>query len=197
MGTGGRAGKPGTRSRLLPEVSAHWLWPVLPWKKRNMGEAWAMHIRLKALLLLSAALFVCACRHAQVSISCPAGATLMGAPPPKGLEMWCQKSTNGRAVKDGPFIAYASGGDMMIEGSYRNGVQQGEWTLWYENGVRASIDHYDDGVQDGLHTSWYANGQKALEGQYRHGKRQGVWTEWDPSGLRSRKMPYRAGSPEK
>jgi MORN repeat variant len=154
-------------------------------------------ILVRVLWLLNVAPFLCACRYGQMSISCPAGAKLMGAPPPKGFEVWCQKNVNGRSVKDGPFIVYAGGGDRMIEGTYRDGIQQGEWTLWYENGVRASLDHYDDGLQNGLHMSWYANGQKALEGEYRHGKREGVWIQWDPSGLSSRKMMYRAGKAEK
>ena len=81
----------------------------------------------------------------------------------------------------------------MVEGTYRNGLQDGEWTLWYENGTRASVDHYVNGLQNGLHTSWYANGQKALEGEYRGGKRHGVWTQWDPNGLTSHRMVYRQG----
>jgi MORN repeat protein len=147
----------------------------------------------KLLAIALAAVFFVACRRAQVSPPCPPDAELMGAAPPKGFEVWCQKTINGKPVKDGPFIVYAVGGDRMIQGSYRNGVQDGEWTLWYENGVRASIDHYVDGLQSGMHTSWYANGQKALEGEYLRGKREGVWTQWDAGGLSSRKSVYKAG----
>jgi antitoxin component YwqK of YwqJK toxin-antitoxin module len=122
--------------------------------------------------------------------SCPPGATLMGAAPPKGEEQWCQKIVNGKPIKDGPFVVYATGGTRMIAGTYSDGKQTGEWTMWYENGERASVDHYKDGEQDGLHTSWYANGQKAIEGEYRDGKRIGVWTRWDLTGLRSEKLTY-------
>jgi len=147
--------------------------------------------------LLTSAIICCilfACRHQQnYSLSCPPGTRLMGAPPPKGTEVWCQEIINGKPVKDGPFIAYTGGGAKMIQGNYAHGVQQGEWTLWYENGERASVDHYVDGRPSGLHTSWYANGQKAIEGEYQNGKREGVWTRWDPSGLSSQKMVYRGG----
>jgi len=153
--------------------------------------------RLKAVKFACTALFLFACHHAQISISCPPGAKLNGAPPPKGAEVWCQKNVAGKPVKDGPFIVYAAGGSKMIEGTYRSGRQDGEWTLWYENGTHASIDHYLNGLQSGLHTSWYANGQKALEGEYQHGKREGVWTQWDPSGLTSRKLVYRGGKAER
>jgi MORN repeat variant len=124
--------------------------------------------------------------------TCPAGATLMGAPPPKGQEVWCQEVVGGRPIKHGIFIAYGDNGKRTIEGFYRDGLQDGAWTIWYENGTRASLDHYRAGVHDGLHTSWYANGVKAIEGNYREGKRHGVWTQWDPTGLTSKQMTYQA-----
>ncbi len=122
--------------------------------------------------------------------SCPPGDTLMGAPPPKGEEVWCQKVVDGKPVKDGIFIVYSPAGFKMIQGTYRDGRQAGEWTMWYENGQRASVDHYRNGLQNGTHTSWYANGVMAITGEYRNGKREGVWTSWDPSGLTSHKQIY-------
>src|SRR5258708_39022081 len=137
--------------------------------------------RAIATLAIVASTVACNRNAADLQLSCPDGATLMGAPPPKGEEVWCQKIVGGKPVKDGVFVAYGAGTDRTIEGYYRDGVQDGEWTTWYENGVRSAIDHYRNGLQDGLHISWYANGVKALEGNYRAGKREGVWTRWDPT----------------
>ena len=72
-----------------------------------------------------------------------------------------------------------------------DGKQDGQWTMWYENGARAAVDHCQGGVQDGPHTSWYANGAKSIEGNYRNGRREGVWTRWDPSGLTSHQQTYK------
>jgi antitoxin component YwqK of YwqJK toxin-antitoxin module len=124
---------------------------------------------------------------------CPPGDTLMGAPPPNGQEVWCQKIVNGKPLKDGRFVVYADNGGKLIEGDYRDGVQEGEWTTWYENGPKSAVDHYHDGLQEGLYTSWYANGQKSIEGYYRAGKRVGVWTRWDPSGLNRKQEKYEDG----
>jgi antitoxin component YwqK of YwqJK toxin-antitoxin module len=149
-------------------------------------------------LLVDAALVAvlgAGCRQGVVLPVCPAGETLMGAPPPKGQEVWCQKIVNGKPVKDGPFILYADGGGKLIEGNYRDGLQDGEWTTWYENGQRSAVDHYRHGLQDGLHTSWYANGRKSIEGDYRAGERVGVWTRWDPSGVTSKQETYADGEP--
>jgi MORN repeat variant len=146
---------------------------------------------IAAVAIAAATLASCRRGPAAVSLSCPAGATLMGAPPPKGEEVWCQKTVGGKAVKDGLFVAYGTGADRLIQGYYHDDKQDGEWTTWYENGQRSAVDHFRDGVQNGLHISWYANGVKALEGKYRDGKREGKWTRWDPTGLMSKHEFYR------
>jgi hypothetical protein len=148
--------------------------------------------RFAVILIAATVALSFSCRRAtEQPLTCPSGATLMGASPPKGAEVWCQKIVNGKPVKDGIFIAYGTGGGKMLEGYYRDGKQDGQWTMWYENGARAAVDHYRGGVQDGPHTSWYANGVKSVEGNYRNGKRKGVWTRWDPSGLTSHQQIYK------
>src|ERR1700744_1856301 len=91
-----------------------------------------------------------ACRRSTdiTSLSCPPGATLMGAPPPKGEEVWCQKKINGKPVKDGIFIAWGDGHDKLIQGTYRDGEQEGEWTTWYASGQRSAVDHFHNGQQE-------------------------------------------------
>jgi hypothetical protein len=152
----------------------------------------ALVMSVVSLTLIAGILAACQ-RTRDAAFSCPQGSTLMGAPPPKGAEVWCQKIVNGRPIKNGMFVVYNDSGGKMIEGTYRNGVQEGEWTMWYENGQRSAIDHYHNGLQDGLHISWYANGQKALEGNYVAGKREGIWTRWDPSGLTKNQIRYKQG----
>lgn len=142
--------------------------------------------------LLGACLIVgCRAGDRLATPACPAGDTLIGAPPPRGSELYCQKTIAGKPVKDGPFVVYADGGGKLIEGNYRDGVQEGPWTTWYENGQHSATDHFHNGLQDGPHISWYANGQKAIAGNYQAGKRAGVWTRWDPSGMTSRQQTWR------
>lgn len=164
--------------------------PIYRWHQHNC-------VTLAILItMLASSLLASACKRGSDAIpGCPHGATLMGAAPPRGEEVWCQKIVNGKPVKDGMFIVYAGGGGKMIEGAYRDGRQDGEWTMWFDNGRRASVDHYRDGVQEGTHISWYASGVKATEGNYRDGKRVGVWTQWDPTGLNSHKQNYESGPP--
>ena len=145
---------------------------------------------MAALTLL--ALISSGCARKDVAVApCPAGDRMRGAAPPKGQELWCEKIVDGKPVKDGPFIVYGDNGRKMIQGTYRDGVQEGEWTMWYQSGQQSAVDHYHDGQQNGLHVSWFANGQKALKGNYRDGKREGAWTRWDPSGLTSKQQIYK------
>jgi len=144
------------------------------------------------LISLTLALGACNGAAGPAAFTCPAGTQAMGEPPPNGQERWCQKMVNGEAVKQGPFELYrGEGGALMMKGQYQDGKQDGEWTLWYDNGQKASIDHYKDGVQDGEHIGWYTNGKISAMGQYKDGKREGVWKRWDPQGFKNWEETYK------
>jgi len=128
-----------------------------------------------------------------VKIECPAGSHLKGDPPPAGDEQSCWKDQNGEEVKNGPMVIYNPTGLLMMQGNYKDGKQDGEWTMYYESGARKSIDHYKDGVQEGEHVSWYENGQIDAKGQYKNGAPDGVWKRWDLDGIKNWEEVYKDG----
>jgi hypothetical protein len=128
-----------------------------------------------------------------VSISCPSGSKLVGDPPPAGDEQACWETINGEQVKNGPIVIYRPGGLLMMEGSYKDGKQDSEWTMYYESGGKKSIDHYKDGVQIGDHVSWYEDGQIDAKGQYKDGEQDGVWKRWGPDGIKNWEETYKDG----
>ena len=95
-------------------------------------------------------------------------------------------------------------GNKKIEGSYKDGIEDGLWTYWdndgskYEGKVIRKDDEdgtflywydnektkieshktYKDGEEDGKFTSWYENGQKEKEETYKNGKENGKFTYW-------------------
>ncbi len=151
-------------------------------------------VRAKFVTAAAACLFILilgGCKRDK--IVCPPGAQLMGQPPPQGQEIWCQKTVNGKAVKDGIYILYHESGARMMEGYFKDGKQNGAWTMWYENGHKKSVDHYKSGVQDGEHVGWYPNGQMSAKGKYLDGKRDGVWKRWGPAGIRNWQEVYKNG----
>jgi hypothetical protein len=98
---------------------------------------------------------------------CPAGAFLVGEPPPSGFEMYC-------AVPD-PQARYKFHG----------------WYLsWYGNGQKASEGEYFDGLRHGTWIFWHKNGQKRLAAGYQMGEKRGRWTFWDKDGAESSVVDY-------
>lgn len=148
---------------------------------------------VKVILLITPMLLLGACRSGGDSapFACPDGTQKMGEAPPNGEELWCQKMVDGQPVKEGPFLLYRSEGPLMMKGEYHDGKQDGEWTLWYDNGQKKSIDHYKNGLEDGEHIGWYTNGKISAMGQYKDGKREGVWKRWDAQGFRNWEETYK------
>ncbi len=53
--------------------------------------------------------------------------------------------------------------------------------------------HYANGVPDGLWLEWYENGQKELEYSYVNGKKDGNWTVWYENGNKKHHYFYVKG----
>ena len=68
------------------------------------------------------------------------------------------------------FDLYKSNGNKKVEGYYKDGNQDREWTYWYENGQKKLERTYKDGELDGLWTYWDENGQKYSEITFKNGK---------------------------
>ena len=48
-------------------------------------------------------------------------------------------------------------------GTYKDGKEEGVWTLWHENGQKKAESTWKNGKKEGVSTTWYDNGQKWLE----------------------------------
>lgn len=117
---------------------------------------------------------------------CPAGTIATGTPPPIGIDVWCERiEPDGRTrVRQGPYLSWyrvtdATQEKRSSEGSYENGVQNGPWVTWYENGNPKSRGSYTLGVKEGLWTTFHPDGGQAAEGHYVQGLEQGSWQFWD------------------
>lgn len=86
----------------------------------------------------------------EASTPCPAGAHLVGAPPPKGNTVECLDDAGKR---QGPSSVWFGSGFAGTFAEYANGVPHGRWLYW-------------------LHAN------KLIEGQHVEGRRQGKWTYW-------------------
>ena len=72
-------------------------------------------------------------------------------------------------------------GQKKVEGTWKDGKEDGLRTRWHKNGKKALELTYKDGKKVGLATAWYENGQKAAEKTHKDGKVVSE-TKWDEEG---------------
>jgi len=86
-------------------------------------------------------------------------------------------------LKNGKWIEYYDNGTKSNEKFYNNeGIATGKWTYWYKNGEKWSAASYKQGELDGQWTYWYKNGKKWHQLSYSEGEVLGKWTFWLESG---------------
>jgi len=80
-------------------------------------------------------------------------------------------------------------------GSCKDGAPAGTWSHWYEGVLMAQAD-YLDGVLDGFWRAWYEDGSPRVVGHYRRGKPWGLWSFWDRRGNKTTRLHELRGSNE-
>lgn len=87
-------------------------------------------------------------------------------------------------------VGFYPQGQKRIEGEYVDGLRDGTWMYWYDNGNTWSQASYKAGIRHGRSTVWFENGQKYFEGRYKHGERAGRWRFWDNDGTLVKEVNY-------
>ncbi len=77
------------------------------------------------------------------------------------------RHANGAVAQAGPLV---------------DGLQEGEWTFWYPNGVCKARGSYAKDERTGLWTHWHEDGSLQMRGEYRDERQQGLWEYWYPGG---------------
>jgi hypothetical protein len=101
---------------------------------------------------------------------------------------YARRAADGELVNDGSYTLYYQDGQPELEGEYVDGVRQGLWRWFYEDGTPKAQCRYVDG--EGPYTAWYENGQLLLQGQLDGEKRVGEWTEYARSGEKAIQGAY-------
>lgn len=87
-------------------------------------------------------------------------------------------------------VQYYENGQMKLEGPFKDGERNGQWSYWYADGKLWSQGVYKNGVENGLKTIWHTNGQKYYEGNLKMGNRIGVWKFWGEEGKLVKEIDY-------
>lgn len=77
---------------------------------------------------------------------------------------------------------YYSDGKLKIEGTFKNGLRDGKWTSYYDNGNIWTVNNYLEDANHGEYFMYNQDGSLKLQGFYEHGEETGVWIINDESG---------------
>ena len=79
-------------------------------------------------------------------------------------------------------------------GKMKNGMKEGEWMIWKDNGTIDKVENYKNGEPDGLWTEWHKSGQKWSEITIKDGKAISE-TKWsyDYNGQKEIERTYKDG----
>jgi antitoxin component YwqK of YwqJK toxin-antitoxin module len=84
----------------------------------------------------------------------------------------------------------------MEEGEYVDGVRQGKWNLWHENGKLRRTEIFLNGKLEGSWKQYRDDGTLESEESYRGNLRDGKWVAYDTTGKHiDAQVEYKAGVP--
>jgi antitoxin component YwqK of YwqJK toxin-antitoxin module len=126
--------------------------------------------------------------------------------------------SDGHFEAHGKYREYYPNGQVFVEGQYKRGRQDGEWSFYYDNGKlnrKANFNNgkpdgareifradgtlsakrgFADGLRDGDWITYDATGKKPLsEEHYVKGKEDGVWKYWYPNGKQRQQISLKMG----
>ena len=78
-----------------------------------------------------------------------------------------------------PFSGEVTGEE---QGSIKNGLREGSWVDYHENGQLYSKGNYKNGLQEGAWVGYYKNGRLEYKGIYKNGSIEGPWVWYESDG---------------
>lgn len=68
------------------------------------------------------------------------------------------------------------------KGKYVNGLKDGKWQTWFQNGEKESVTTWDNGFRNGVFEIYSAEGKLQKSGNYKSGKEDGEVSEFLQEG---------------
>ncbi|MCC6599467.1 MAG: hypothetical protein IT223_02215 [Crocinitomicaceae bacterium] len=65
---------------------------------------------------------------------------------------------------------FFANGNLQWTGTYKNDIEDGNWTYYYENGRKKSEQHYTRGIEEGTFTDFDESGRMSKQTEYSNGK---------------------------
>ncbi len=140
-----------------------------------------VHFLVSCLLLSAAA--GCAQGPCEPPSTCPEGSALAE----DGLSC-----VDGEGRRQGPAAFFHEDGSCGLA-TFRDGLVEGEWALyWPDGGLRSQVS-YRRGAEHGPWRLYHPGGRPHVEGAYWHGRRDGEWRRYAPDGRLAGTARYERG----
>ena len=105
-------------------------------------------------------------------------------------------ATNDNKPFSGSIFEFYENGTEKLNGRYRNGIKNGKWTWWNEDGGTNSTGSYKNGLQNGIWKYYYSNGKINFEGKFEQGLETGKHMHYYESGQMEKIGLYKFGNKE-
>lgn len=92
---------------------------------------------------------------------------------------------------------YYDYGDVKLEGDYLDGMRNGLWKHYYSNGRLSFEGRFVDDNPNGRHVWYWPNGSVKDEGLYVMGRKDGEWRKYNPEGELLLSIYYEQGKEKK
>lgn len=91
--------------------------------------------------------------------------------------------TDDKGIKEEFWQFFYPGGQVRLEGAYKNDRRSGIWKFYYSDGKMEQTGNYLNGLENGLWTWYYLNGSLRREENYIRGREDGLSTEYDENNM--------------
>ena len=93
------------------------------------------------------------------------------------------KTPESGLVETGLKKTYYPNGNLQMKGKLNNdGLKEGIWTSYFENGQKNSESNFKNGINNGYSMVWYPSGNVRYFGDYLNGSKTGTWTFYNEKG---------------
>ena len=96
-------------------------------------------------------------------------------------------------VMEGPWVSYHDNGQVRVKGDSKNGWREGLWVWYHDNGQLESKGDCKNGEREGPWVFYYDNGQLEMKGDFKNGDREGLWIDYYDNGQLNKKGNYKNG----
>ena len=94
-------------------------------------------------------------------------------------------------LRDGVWRQYWDNGQLWLKENYKNGKKEGSYIQYHENGKLNTNSNYKNGKPDGTWVYYWDNEKIRTKGNYKNGKLEGEWVEYSFEGQLKYKGHYK------